>query len=837
MRMGMIWRSRQRRHGADGVDAERGLTDREAAEIRARGLGHAIKPDTGRTYRQIVRQNLLTFLNLVLVVIGGVLIGMGLWRDAIMATGLVLINAVVGIVQEVRAKRRLDQIALLTRAKARLIRDGTEREADPTELVQGDLLAVGPGDQILVDGRVVGSGSFDCDESLLTGESDLIPKKRGDEVYSGAFCVNGAGRYVAEKVGAYSLAQTITAGARAYRQALTPLQQTVNLIIRLLLVIAAFYLVMVLVGAAIWRYPPQNTVIAAAVVVGIVPTGLFLMITVTYSMAAVRLANQSALIQQTNAVESLSNVDVFCMDKTGTLTANRLALGEFAPIGGDEPTLRQALGGFAASASATNKTSEAIAAACPEAKRPTVDEIPFSSARKWSALSADVDGLRGTFALGAPELLGPHLRGGDGLTQPDGWTERGLRVLLFARSPEPGPLHDEQGEPRLPASLEPAAWLGFTDELRPNSKETLDGFRQAGITLKIISGDNPETVAALARQAGLPADAKLVSGLELAEMDDAAVALAAREGTVFGRITPEQKEQLVDALRAQGHYVAMTGDGVNDVLSLKRANLGIAMQSGSQATRGAADIVLLHDSFEALPAAFQEGQRIRRGLHGILALFVTRVFVVALIILAVAVVQAGFPFSPSHLAIITVITVGIPTFALALFAHPGAPPERFIASLTRFVLPAAVSLAIAGFATYTSFYFLHDVDLEALRQSGLTADAELPAADQIARDALTYFLVLGGLWLVIFAAPPTAWWAVIEENTGDWRPALVALAMLPLYALTVAVPAARDFFGVHTLSATDYLLIGAMSVAWALALRYVWKYRLFDRYFGYAPAT
>ena len=337
------------------------------------------------------------------------------------------------------------------------------------------------------------------------------------------------------------MANSIAAGARTYRLALTPLQETVNLIIRLLLVIAAFYLVMVLVGAAIWHYPPQDTVIAAAVVLGIVPTGLFLMITVTYSMAAVRLADRNALIQQTNAVESLSNVDVFCMDKTGTLTANRLVLTELAPVSSDEATLRRDLGAAIASFSSSNATSAAITAACPGDKQPLIDEIPFSSARKWSALSADTDALRGTFALGAPEMLTPNLQGGEKHTIPSGWTERGLRVLLVAQSTDAGPLHDDTGAPKLPNSLEAAAWLGFTDELRPNSRETLEGFRTAGIILKIISGDSPETVAALARQAGLPEDAKLVSGLELAEMEDEEFARAAKEGTVFGRITQSKK--------------------------------------------------------------------------------------------------------------------------------------------------------------------------------------------------------------------------------------------------------------------------------------------------------
>ena len=820
----------------DAALVERGLTSDEVAARHARGLRRTPQPTTDRTYIQIVRQNLFTFLNITLAIIGGVLISMGLWRDASIATGLVLINAVAGIIQEVIAKHRLDQIALLHRAKARVIRDGAEKQLDPSDVVEGDLLVVGPGDQVLVDGRIMGSGTLDCDESLLTGESDLVHKQAGDPVYSGSFCVNGTSRFVAEKVGAESLASTITAGARSYSLVLTPLQQTVNMIIRFLLVIAGAYLTMVLIGAAIWHYPPQDTAIAAAVVVGIVPTGLFLMITVTYSMAALRLAGQNALIQQVNAIESLSNVDVFCMDKTGTLTANRIVLSELVPLCGDEEAVRQALGAMAASVSAKNKTVDAIVAAIPAEPASVKDEIPFSSERKWSAIALDSDQVRGTFAMGAPEMLGPHLSEDGSLPLPEGWTERGLRVLLLAASESPRPLHDDRDEIALPATLTPHAWLGFSDELRPNSKETLDGFRDAGITLKIISGDHPETVAALARQAGLQGEAELYSGVDLADMEDDAFVQAANTGTVFGRITPDQKERLVGALRQQGHYVAMTGDGVNDVLSLKRANLGIAMQSGSQATRSAADIVLLNDSFEALPAAFREGQRIRRGLLGILALFLTRVFVVAIIILCVAVVQAGFPFSPANLAIITVITVGIPTFALALFAHPGAPPKHFVRSLVRFVLPAGLSLAVAGFAMYTLLYFMHDVDLLTLHAGGIASETVLPAETQIARDALTWLLVLGGLWLVIFAAPPTRWWAVIEEATGDWRPTLVAIALLPVYIVIVLVPALRHFFEVQPLDFSTYLIVGAVSAAWAMGLRLVWKYRLMDRFFGYGGA-
>ena len=808
-----------------------GLTDQEAAERRARGQGNRIANETSRTYGEIVKDNLLTFINVTLIAIGLLLIAMGLTRDAIMASGLAVLNALFGIVQEARSKRRLDRIALINRAQATIVREGAERRADPSEIVVGDVLAVAPGDQIMVDGRVVGDGRMEVDESLLSGEADPVPKRAGDPVFSGSFCVSGGARYVAEKVGADSIAASIAAGARAFKAALTPLQRTVNLIVRLLLVIAAFFLVMILLGSAIHDYPFRDTVVAAAVVVGIVPSGLFLMITVTYSMAAVRLASRNALIQQANAVESLSNVNVFCMDKTGTLTANKLNLTELSPIDHDEAALRPMLGAFAASATGGTKTSQAIAAACGGGRRPVVEEIPFSSARKWSALAADDDALRGVFALGAPEMLAPHLQDGTGLRPPAGWTDRGLRVLLFARSPEVAPLHRNDGEPGLPPSLAPVAWLGFTDELRPHSKETLDGFRDAGLALKIISGDNPETVAALARQAGLPPEAALVSGPELAEMGDADFAQAAAAATVFGRITPEQKARLVRALRDRGHYVAMTGDGVNDVLSLKEADLGIAMQSGSQATRAAADIVLLDDAFGALPAAFAEGQRIRRGLLDVLDLFLTRVFVVALVILAVVFVQGGFPFSPGHMTLLTLLTVAIPSFGLALWATPGAAPPNLVRSLLRFVLPATVLLTVAAFGIYALFYFRHDLQLPA-PPGGVVATSAPP--QDLAKDALTYVLILGGLWLVVFSAPPTRFWAVVEETTGDWRPTLLALAMLPLYALIVAVPWLRDFFGVHVLAWGDYVAVALVVAALGLLLRFAWQSRAFDRFFGYA---
>ncbi len=810
-----------------------GLTDREAATRRARGQGHTAEVSTGRTYWEIARANLFTFFNITLVVLGAILISMGLWRDAIVASGLALLNAMVGAYQEMRAKQRLDRIALANRLPARVVRGGIERDIDPEEIVLGDLLLIGSGDLVHVDGEVVSSQSLECDESLLTGESDPVEKVTGGVVFSGSFVVSGSGRYLVTKVGADNLANTLAAGAKAHKSELTPLQQSVNLMIRLLLVIGGLYLLMVLVGSVIWNYTPEDTVIFSAVVIGIVPTGLFLMITITYTMAIVRLAKQDALIQQTNAVESLSNIDVFCMDKTGTLTSNNLVLEHVIPLSESPVPLDQLLGIFAASVSVSNKTRDALASAYPAERIASVEEVPFSSARKWSALSFADSVATGSFVLGAPEIIIRGSEWTDELQAPADWTEAGLRVLLFARTECVVALRDESGEPRIPLQLNPLAWLAFRDELRPNCRETIDGFRAVGIELKIISGDNSATVAALAFQAGFPHDAELVSGLDLEELDDATFSETVERTTVFGRITPQQKERIIEVLRERGHYVAMTGDGVNDVLSLKRANLGIAMQSGSQATRAVADIVLLGDSFGVLPFAFAEGQRIRRGLQGILSLFLTRAFVVALLIMASAVVQANIPFTPSHLAILTTLTVGFPTFSLALFAHAGRPPERFVRSLVAFVLPAVLLMSLFGFGTYVGLFFWHDVDLPSLRAGGIAANVQLATEDRIARDSLTLFLVLCGLWLVPFVSPPSRWWAVIEESTEDWRPTIVAVFMVPLYALIVAIAPVREFLEVNALGFWQYAMVTVVSLVWAMVLRACWQHKVFERTFGY----
>ena len=582
-----------------------GLTEAEATARRAAGRGNTAPPATGRTYAQILRENVFTFINDVIFVLGVLLVIVGRPLDALVSLGVIGVNIAVSVVQEVRAKRTLDRIALLTRPMAALVRDGVERSVGPEELVVGDLVRAGAGDQVVLDGRLT-AGRLEADESQLTGESDLIPKRPGDAVFSGSFVVNGGGSFVVTAVGADSLANRITAGARTFRRVLTPLQSEINLVIRIALAVVVYLEIVLVLNNVLKLVAAGRTVGEAALLVGLVPNGLFVSIAIAYALGAVRIIRFGALVQQANAIESLSNVDVLCLDKTGTLTANKLSVEEVVALEGSEDDLRALLGDVVASAAVRNKTAEAIAAACPGTARPLARDIPFSSARKWSAVAFAPDagpGRAGVVALGAAEFLRPVL--GRGMEDEAAWavlrarmeplTSRGLRVLVVAASPDADGLAGDDDAPTLPVGMRAIGLIVLADELRQDAAATLARFAAAGVTPKVISGDDPETVVALAVQAGLGPEIRSVAGPALDAMDDEQLAGMALETTVFGRITPEQKERLVDALRSRGRYVAMIGDGVNDVLSLKKANLGIAMQSGSQAARAVADIVLTNE--------------------------------------------------------------------------------------------------------------------------------------------------------------------------------------------------------------------------------------------------
>ncbi|MBD3880476.1 HAD-IC family P-type ATPase [Phormidium tenue FACHB-886] len=803
-----------------------GLSESEVEQRRSAGMGNNVTLQTGRSYQQIFNENLFTFINGIFFAISLVMFKLGRVGDAVLVVIVIFGGVLINIYQEIWAKQKLDRIALLNRPKAAVIREGRTRYVDPNEIVLGDILLAQPGDQILVDGQVVGSGRMEVDESLLTGESDLILKQAAVPVYSGSFCVSGTACYEAEKVGADTVAYKLVAGARAYRRSLTPLQVEINVVIRVFMLIACFLWVLVGISFLSSTYSPNEIAQRAAVVAGLVPAGLLIAITLSYGLGAVRMLGQDVLIQQANAVESLSNVDTLCLDKTGTLTTNQILLEEVYPIATTAAELNAALGDYAASTTAGNRTSEAIAAACPGRVLPPKAEVPFSSARKWSAIAFDEDDRRGVYLLGAPEVLSASMQLDQAaIDYINSGTIQGLRVVLFAYSPNPTVLQDTDS-PQLPSDLKPLGILRFSDELRPEAYDTIQGFAQAGIEVKIISGDNPQTVAALAQQAGLGKEARLISGSQLAQLDDTQFAQAALNHTIFGRITPEQKALLVANLRKSGRYVAMIGDGVNDVLSLKQANLAIAMESGSKAARGVADIVLLKDSFGALPHAFLEGQRIRNGIQDVLKLFLVRTFCVTLLIFAAALVTDNFPLQNKQSAIVALIGVGFPTMCIPIWAKPGVLPRRsLVRSMLHFVIPSTLTLTLVSLLVYLFYLVVAVLDLP----PGLDP-SEINHA--LPRSALVTILVMGELLLIPFLKPPSTAWVGGEPLSGDWRYSIVALILLGVYLLIVAIPPLRRFFELYPLDPINYLFIGLVAIEWCLILRFTWRSRFLDRFLG-----
>ena len=510
------------------MELPQGLTKAEVLARRAEGRGNQVSGGSGRTYGEIARANLFSYFNIILFSVGGILALLGQLNDAFITAVVGFVNALISTIQEIRAKRQLDQIAVVARPTVTVMRDGHEQEVGAADLVEGDIVRLQAGDQAVVDGRLINGGPLEMDESLLTGETDLIRKREDDEIFSGSFCVTGDGFFEAEKVGQESFANQLTEAARTFDPVQTPLQKSVNYIVQLLLVLAVIMGLVFYVAGFIQDLSFLQNVKATAVFIGLVPYGLFLTIAVAYALGSVTIANKGALVQQSNAVESLNSVDVLCMDKTGTLTSGRMKLDGIKPLGTtSQDEIAAALGSFVRSASATNATSQAILDGTDGRSVELIDEAPFSSARKWSGLAFGQQDARqplggpvyeGVYVLGAVEMLEPYLASDSDISTGDisaasaTLSDAGLRVLLFAHNRKATTLNDANGDPALPP-LTPLALVSLSDELRPQAKETLRAFVDLGVELKIISGDNPQTMAALAKQAGFD-NPRLISGPE-----------------------------------------------------------------------------------------------------------------------------------------------------------------------------------------------------------------------------------------------------------------------------------------------------------------------------------
>jgi P-type E1-E2 ATPase len=584
-----------------------GLTEAEAA---AGAAARPREPVTSRSYASIVRANVFTVFNAILIAFGTLTLAFGEWQDALFL-GVVVANSTIGIAQEVRAKRALDALTALVAPTATVVREGRRRRVPVEEVAEGDLVRVEPGDQVVADGTLVESLELAVDESVVSGESEPVRKQDGDSVRSGSFAVEGVGTYVVSAVGAASYAAKITGEARSFRHPRSPLERAM---VHLLLILVGVLVPLgTLLAIALWerRTPLEEAVpTAVAAVVTLVPEGLVLLASLTYAVAAIRMARRGALAQQLNAIESLASVDVVCIDKTGTLTEAALRVVELIPADGvGAEALEDAVSRYAASSPTANRTIDAMAAYAPRPAEALLASVPFSSARRFSALGFAAE----TDVLGAPEAL----ELGELAGRAAQLAAEGRRVLGLVRAGPP-----LNGEISPSGQTRPLGLVVLSERLRPNVRETVAFFRRQGLELCVLSGDRPETVAAIARDAGLPVRAVL-DGSSL-PADGRGLAEAVSTANVIGRIAPADKRRVVEALRASGRYVAMVGDGVNDVPALKAARLAIAQGSGTQMARAVADLVLVRGDFGVVPALVEEGRRILRNLQRVTRLYVTK---------------------------------------------------------------------------------------------------------------------------------------------------------------------------------------------------------------------
>jgi P-type E1-E2 ATPase len=753
---------RRSRHGLDtGIASDAlalvvGLTEAEAKRKLAE-RGAPAQPETSRSYASIVRANVFTVFNLILLAAGIVTLAFGAIQDALFL-GILVANSAIGITQEVRAKNALDRLAALVAPSATVVRDGKPRTAKVEELVEGDLVRVGAGDQVVADGHLVDATGLTVDESILTGEAEPVVRDAGDEIRSGSFAAEGNGAYVVEAVGEDSYAARVAGEAREFRHPRSPLERALN---QLLLVLVGFMVPLaVILGIALGeRDAPFREAVTTSVaaVVTMVPEGLILLASVTYAVAGRRMARRGALAQQLNAIESLASVDVVCLDKTGTLTESTLSVLEAVPAEGvSEDDLKGALGRYAASSPTANLTLEAIGDAFPGEAVAVAEQVPFSSRRRWSGLRLDGQ----SYVLGAPELF--RLGALEDRVRREAGS--GRRVVALARAA--GPLDGRDAPPDGTTLL---GVVVIAERLRPETRRTVEYFRDEGVTLKVISGDRPETVAAIARDAGIPGDDEPLDGREL-PADGRELATVAAKASVIGRISPDDKRRVIEALRESGRYVAMVGDGVNDVPALKAARLAIAQGSGTQMARTVSDLVLVHGDFGAVPAMVGEGRKVLRNLQRVTKLFVTKAVFAAVLILSVGLTPVAYPLLPRHLTLAAAITIGIPSFFLAL--APSAGPfkvSRFLWDVGRFAVPAGIS---AGLGVVASYLFALNV-------------LSLPLAE--ARTIATTVLVIVGLYLI-----------VVLEAVGRTRSAAVTALVAALgvvYILVLATPALRSFFG------------------------------------------
>ena len=680
--------------------ADSGLSSAQAQALAEAGWDNRPVESPTKSDKQIIRENIFTYFNLIFVVLAVCLLLVGDWKDMTFLL-IVAANAVIGIVQQLRSKRTIEKLSLLSAAKVRIIRDGKVRELPVDQLVREDVVELTAGCQIPADGPVL-TGQVQVNEALITGEADAVTKEPGDQLLSGSFVISGKCRARMDQVGADSYASKLTLAAKKDDgPGKSEMMRSLDSLIRFI------GIVLIPIGAALFYNQfinqdlglQQSVVSTVAALIGMIPEGLFLLTSVALAVSVVRLAQNRTLIHEMNAIETLARVDVLCVDKTGTVTSPQMQVREVVPLDPEscsETDITDILGAFYRVLDPDNDTAKAIADKFPRGPGwPDRGAVPFTSATKWSAVNF-LD--RGAYVVGAPEyILGQDFAALEKRTAP--YAAQGCRVLLLAQC-------DGAEIGRLHGVVIPLALLVLENPIRPNAPKVFDYFHTQGVDVKVISGDNPVTVSAVAAQAGIRNAEQWVDARELQTDQD--IAAAVREYTVFGRVVPNQKRKIVRALQSQGHTVAMTGDGVNDVLALKDADCGVAMASGADAACQVAQLVLLDSDFAAMPKVVAEGRRVINNIQRASALYLVKnilSFFLALITLFAA---FPYPFVPIQLTLISALTIGVPSFFLALEPNHDLVKGKFLHNVLRRAFPGGLT---AIFVILFAELFVYTFDL------------------------------------------------------------------------------------------------------------------------------
>ena len=682
------------------TDLKRGLSDEQVQTRIEEGLVNNTGTGSTKTIFQIILSNILTVFNLITFAVAAWLISVGAIEDLFFMV-IVSTNIIVGIVQEIRAKKTIDKLSLLSAPTAVVIRNGKQIEISVNEIVLDDLLVLSAGKQVCAD-CILKEGGVEVNESLLTGESDALVKKVGSSLFSGSFVVSGTCKAKVEKIGEDSYIEKLSKQAKVYKKPKSKILESLRKIIRtviVLLIPIAICLFLIhqghfkeeLVDSTTYQVYVSTVRRTAALIIAMIPSGLFLTTSIALAVSVMKLAKNNTLVQELYCIEMLARVDVLCLDKTGTITDGSMSVKGFEEIKNDSGlTIKQIIALMLGSLNDNNMTSIALEKEFGKAKRANPEfVVPFSSARKFSAVTLD---KYGTFFLGAPEFI--LKKEYDSIKDSvDKYARKGYRVLLIAHNKEYLRSQDDVNKLK-PESL---ALILIEDTIRPDAIETIEYFKSSGVDVKVISGDNPLTVSMVAKRAGIENSDKYIS---LDKISDDKLYEIADQYTVFGRVTPNQKRILVEALKNKGKTVAMTGDGVNDILALKEADCSIAMASGSEAARNVSHLVLLDSNFSSMPKVVQEGRRVINNIQRVATLFLTKTifaFLLALTIIFSAYVlnvNMAFPIELNQLMIIDFFAVGIPAFFLALESNNNVIKGNFLLNVLKKAFPGALIVAI-----------------------------------------------------------------------------------------------------------------------------------------------